>query len=101
MPQKYIINKKLISETMRDTCKLRKRKHFFLLSHRMSSDNTHHKYLTHHVKIEKTYAYFLAQVNKKGNCLPIGYLKVILAKNLPPNPVVSNQRCMYPQVGST
>jgi hypothetical protein len=60
----------------------------------MPSGNTHHVYLTDHVKIGKIYAYFLAHVKEKGNCLPTGYLKVTFAKNLPPNQVVPNQGCM-------
>jgi hypothetical protein len=60
-------------ETYLPNCerKIKKTKHLFLLSHRMPSGNTHHKYLIHHVKIGKTCVYFLAHA-KEGNCLPTG-----------------------------
>jgi hypothetical protein len=67
----------------------------------MPSDNTRNKYLIDHVKTEITYAYFLEHVKEKRNCLPMGYLKVMFTKNLPPKPVIPNQGSYVPPEGST
>jgi hypothetical protein len=36
---------------------------------------------------------FFSTRKKGGKCIHIGYLEVMFAKNLPPNPVVPNQGC--------